>query len=384
MIKGMLCFCLLFSVAFSAYAEDMLYVTVEKTPTKWNYVGMSLVRQSRKNLQQEVLETDRYVGTKILPSFDKSEECVYIGGYRRKVLDSYIDYSDVYSCVQRPDKSKYIATNSQLTGFIDTDFFFIAGRSRYSVQVETMLRQSGVLDQIQACRTAHYKEAAAFSENKISIRPKVKDLSGFYDGSELVEATKTFGNYDCMIDDVSDILHTVQISKKASSFVFDIDGTSYNGKQIVGDYVIEPEVTVLAKKYSGLTVNDTFKNQNIKIKIKDINYASGNINISLSITNDTKEFVKFQSLALYLNDDVLSLTSDKLLELPPKTHKDGLVYRFSATNEAKRIIDGEISNKNKDDEVAIGISAKYLVSDNVKTIYDTKTYTRKKLAVISR
>ncbi|WP_224960826.1 hypothetical protein [Geomonas subterranea] len=111
----------------SVFADDKLYVTVEKTPEKWKFIGMSMARPGRQNPKQEILETKLDADSAILPSFEDSDECVYIGRYRRKIIDRWVNYDHVYSCVQRADKTKYLAVNSQLTAFLDTDFFFIAG-----------------------------------------------------------------------------------------------------------------------------------------------------------------------------------------------------------------------------------------------------------------
>ncbi|WP_224960827.1 hypothetical protein [Geomonas subterranea] len=209
------------------------------------------------------------------------------------------------------------------------------------------------MEELKACRTSHYDEAAKFSKNNISVHPKVTDLSGFYDGSELIQAQKTFYNYGCMIKGAGDIVHNVQLSKRSSSFDFKIDNYSYTVKQTDGNYTLEPQVTILARKYSGLKINDSYIDKNIKINIKAIKHYNDKVVVSLYVNNSTKEFVRFNSIALYINNDVLSLTGDVLLELPPKTYKDNIEYSFTAASDAVNAIDAEISNSNKDDEFSI-------------------------------
>jgi hypothetical protein len=213
-------------------------------------------------------------------------------------------------------------------------------------------------------------------EKEINLRSKIVDLSGLYFGkkprikvvgrtiessiinnhknswSDIVQLEK---DLDSETDkDLKNIVIAVECDH-ISGFNYDEIGSD----QIwaYGDIMVD-KITfkIKSKKNVNLIICPKVEDDMVIVKVD----ANGRFNF----TNKTLKYVKFQSLSLYINEDVNSMTEISL-ELPPKSNKD--FYSLgSFDNYNQKLLLKNVTAKQLKKRIKFGLAAKYIVVDSNK------------------
>jgi hypothetical protein len=368
--------------------EDKYYFLVEKTDTKWELKSFGLTKPEWSNKNQEILAINRFNGTSIFPDYDQTPDWKYLGSYSARLFsDSPPVVSQItYSCKMRGDNIVYTPCNSSLTSFVNTDFFGMLGNSRFSLsekKLNSIISETGLLKKTQECRTRYKDTAQKYSDNNITVKPTIVDNSGYYDGTQLYSVSKIISNSDCLSSGLDSIKYRVLIDKTSDRYVYSIDESVYNLTHLAEGQIIRPTITISDKRFSGFNVNDAFTDGIISVNLRKILGQGSNIEATAHLGNNTNKFIQINSIALHIDDTVVSISSDKLYELPPQTVKKDYPLTFSARDTSSEFKNGFHYNLNKmagNDIHKIGVSVKYLLNGELKSMYLSKRYTLNKLA----
>jgi hypothetical protein len=371
----------------TAHASDnKVFIKVEKVDGNWKLIDMALQPQLWEKKGQELLVVDRYQGDNFYPNFAQTADWSFLGNYQYRQFseEPYLSSSTTYSCAVRPDQSKYTPCTSALTHFINTDFFFLAGSSRWSYDKQNLQKvvdSACLTAALSACRSKNLAAAKDFSEAELTVKPEIVDESGYYDHSELLKVTKTYSNYDCFGGGVSGVKHNVSFDRASSTFDYDIDRTSVSLTQ-TDSPVLTPKIVVKNRISGNAAVNDTFSNKELALKINSLGIRNRKLILDYDLHNNCNDYIKITGISVYVNNNILSLSGDEIKDMPPLSKSANKNLAFDTADNLAQIVDDvnfKINKGNENSSKSIGVSVKYMVNNETKTMFVTRNYSLKRL-----
>ena len=362
--------------------DDKYYVLVEKSTGPYELKSITLERPNYQGQTQEILEVPRSKGDRFLPSYEETSEWTYIGNYSYKQFsdDPNLTAAGTYSCALRSDKTKYTPCTSKLTGFINTDFFGLLGNTRFNLQparLNKLVDEAHLKSEVKACREKNLAVAENTLKDNIVVEPTITDLSGFYDNSKLFDVVPT--NYDCIIKNTNEIKYILD-AKAAANFNIQIDQTEFPICKDGSNCKFAPSIKILSKNINGLSVSDSFADDSLSLNVDKIT-NDGTLSMNYFLTNLSKKTVKIESISLYVDDDIIKKELRSEVELAPRQKLATQVMTSSNVNKATaEKINFQLSKKNENKKITIGVAVKYTVDGVQKTMFDSRDYTFKKLS----
>jgi len=194
-------------------------------------------------------------------------------------------------------------------------------------------------------------------------------------------------NYDCITTNTNQISYNLD-TNSLKTFNIEKDMLDFPICQNGSKCTIKPQIKVISKNISGFMVNDSLSNSDLSFNIEKI-YLDHFMNLILDygLNNVSKNFVKIESISLYIDDDIISMPVGKGFELQPrqKLTKKSLFLPSSGraiSSATKNKINFALNKSNDTKTINIGISIKFTLDGIQKTLFESKEYSLKKLAGI--
>lgn len=383
-------------IGFKKAVADGYYLVLEKIDDSWKLIEYSESRINRRNYNQDLLFID-YRLKYAQPFFEK------IGYFNGSTFECgpYMDGRSSYT----PCSSHFTDVNLGLSfgkSFMAGEKTFKQGSTICKEidreEIAAAIVQSGVLDVLRkvniekerqqalarerAAKCAKERELLAIFSDGLKVDIKIINQSGYPYPANLVDFKK-----EMIIDNSPGSLKNscVKITAFSNSDNYVIEFDKKESKVAYGDNKnICIRSYLKRRKFKGLFPGSNYSNNEIEVYLKSIEKkTNGSIAVKVSVGNKTKKYITLKSISFYLNDKIYTIKNQNL-ELAPLGVKDDSVYILPIGSKWYSswvsYIEGFIAAREANSKVvSIDVSAKYKISNMVRTLFKEKKFYYKDL-----